>query len=301
MDRITKLTEPQTVDNLLYHEGKVVDLLPADMSGVTLQDAQYHSETREEWIELNQLDTERNLYFHRQAITEVTKGISPNSVILELGGGIGLDAELILQQDLSFRAYVWSEISAELAEHARARHGKFKAQPVVYCCIDAHQILLADQEVDVIFMVATLHHFSDLPRALAEIDRVLKPHGRLIMAIEPNRLWNRLIVILKPLLRSIFRKKDHSAADEEAEGFTPEDFERIAQKMGWKLEHVQPVWFICGFLHYGLEILYRLLRLKRRLRLPRFVECAVIHLDRLFLSLPFAKNFAWHFSVTFSK
>lgn len=52
---------------------------------------------------------------------------------------------------------------------------------------DAEQIDLPDGTVDCILCFDVLHHIPDLPRALAEMHRLLCPGGRLI-AIEPNVL-----------------------------------------------------------------------------------------------------------------
>jgi SAM-dependent methyltransferase len=188
-----------------------------------------------------------------------------------------------------------------MLEYARESNPLLAENPVVLCCLDANQILIGDNQVDVVYTIAALHHFPHLDRSIAEMNRVLRPGGRVVFGIEPNFFWMRTLMRLRPLYRKLFPAKSHSAADEVAEGFVIRDFERIAAAAGWELEKVLPGWFLTGFAHYGLESIFRAFRLSRRVRLPRGIERLLLSADEAVMALPFAKRFAWHYTVVFRK
>lgn len=99
----------------------------------------------------------------------------------------------------------------------------------------------------------------------------------------------------------VLPKRSHSAADEKARGFTIEDFKNLEKVYNLKLVRLEPVWFFCGFTHYGLEFLYRLFRFKKRIRLPIFVEKIFIYLDRSLCIIPGIKNLCWNYTVIYQK
>jgi SAM-dependent methyltransferase len=296
-----KLRGEQTVAELLMHKDFVLDLLPTGMEEVTKKDARYHAGMKEKWVEWNQIDTERNLHFHRLAIAEVCRSLNRQSVILELGSGVGFDAGLFLNQELPFRCYILSEISPSLLEYAKEINPSFLTKPVVFCCLDASRLMIVANQVDVVLTISALHHFPNLSQAVAEMNRVAKPDARLVFAMEPNRRWSQLFARLRPFYRAMFSKKAHSAADEEAEGFTPKEFQRIAVEARWRLEKIVPVWFFTGLLHYGLEFLFRVMRLRKRIRVPVTLEKALITMDTWFFRVPAAKRLAWHYIAVFGK
>jgi ubiquinone/menaquinone biosynthesis C-methylase UbiE len=197
---------------------------------------------------------------------------------------------------------VVSEISPRLLEYSRQLLAPISAgRQVLYCALDANQILIADDQIDCIVTIAALHHFPNLGKALSEMNRVTKPRAKLIFAMEPNRLWSMILVALRPFYRRLFSSKTHSAADEEAEGFTLKDLKTMGSEFQWKVASITPIWFFTGMLHSGLEFAGRLLRLKRRLVVPIIVEKAFLAVDSVFLRIPFCDRLAWHYTVVLRK
>lgn len=277
----------------------MLDMLPPQMAAVTSGDAGYHFNQRETWIESTQLNTLRNLNFHDRIASKVAESAGGDAVILELGGGVGYDAELFFSKGKPFRCYIFSEISTDLVSYVEKR---LRSQrPIVFCSLDANDVLIADNQIDVVYIVAAVHHFPDLPRTIREIDRFTKSNARVIFGLEPNRLWSQLLRYLRPLYRPLFAKKEHSPADEEIEGFTIGDFHKIAEDARWRLVEIEPAWFFCGFLHFGLEATYRLFGLRKRIVLPASIEKGVLLLDRIFFMIPFTRHLAWSYTVTFEK
>lgn len=279
------------------HGGKW-DLLPKSISKLTVEEGKYHEDQRTTWAEQNQIHAERNVVFHRSVVSLMAQLCSSRSHILELGGGIGFDLKLFLTMRHDFKVYVFSEVSMELVDFVQR---ETKSDRVLYCTIDAQRIPFENGQFDAVLMVAAFHHLPDMDAALSEIARVTKPGGLIAFGIEPNRWWLALVRRMRGLLRMVLPKKDHSAADEEAPGLRRSDFERLAGKHGLRIQHFEPVWFLCGFIHYGLEFLYRIFRLKRRVQLPAAIQRLLIYLDIAILTIPGIREFSWHNSVVYQK
>lgn len=293
---------PKSIASLIEEGTEVMDLLPQEMTQVTRDDAEYHAAVREKWIDLNQIDTLRNRVFHDDALAQVTSGLHPGGTILELGCGVGYDGKQLVASGQPFGCYVMSEIDRRLLEFTKREIESIAGgRTVRFCCLDANCIMITDRQFDRVFAIAAAHHFPDLSRALDEIDRITKPGGKIVFAIEPNRLWSSVITGLRPLYRRIFPKTAHSAADEEAEGFRLEEFRKIASTHDWQVERILPVWFVTGFLHLGLEALYRVLRLRNRIKVPSAAERVVLAVDRALFRIPGFKSLAWHYTATYTK
>lgn len=278
----------------------VYQLLPASMNEISRHDAVYHASQKETWIDQTQLRALRNLYFHEKAISFISHHVRSDgkAAILELGGGVGFDLQLFLNSGMPFEDYVFSEVSEEMAFFVSQELGDSR---ITYASIDAHSLPFADDQFDCVYAMATLHHLTDMTLALDEMIRVIKPGGYLVFGIEPNKRWLKSVLNAKNLLSRVIPSKHHSPADEEAQGFRRGDFARIARAHSLRLVDVQPVWLTCGFVHFGLEFLFRALRLKHRIVLPGILERLLISLDCLLLKLPGMRDLCWHYTTIFQK
>jgi len=282
----------------------VWNLMPESIDATTALDAQYHAGMRDQWIESNQVNTIRNLTPHRQGVQWFCEEMPPQCVLLEIGAGVGFDAQLSIQKikDTDFKAYLLSEIDPTLVEYAKnSQETLQKDARVIACCLDGGNLRLADSQVDRILCVAALHHLPDLRQSLLEMDRIAKPGARFVFTMEPNRFWLSFIAKLKPLYKKRIGSSTSSAADEQAEGFTWEEMILMGSRQGWVLKELEPVWFLLGFIHYGLEAMYRLFRLRKRIVLPHKMEKVLWILDRIILNLPGMKHLAWHYSAMYQK
>lgn len=117
--------------------------------------------------------------------------LTPGGLVLDLGCGRGYWLEHLAQQGV---AAVGLERDVERARQAAA-HG-----PVA--CGDAVHLPLRDAGVALVWCIHVLHHLPDPPRVLAEVRRVLRPGGTLVLAesVEDN-----------PLLR--FGRRVHASWD----------------------------------------------------------------------------------------
>jgi ubiquinone/menaquinone biosynthesis C-methylase UbiE len=278
--------------------GGVWDLLPKSLAALTAEEGKYHADQKATWVEQNQIDTLRNLDVHRSFLKAISAQLNRSSRILEIGGGVGFDLKLLLEIVKSFDVYVFSEVSLELVTFAAL---EVQADKVAFCTLDAQRIPFADHEFDCVFMVAAFHHLPAMSETLAEIARVTKPAGFIALGIEPNRWWLALMKHSRWFLRTILAQKAHSAADEEALGLARADFEELARVHDLRILRFEPVWLLCGCLHYGLEFLHRMLRSKKRRKVPAVLERLFIATDRILLKIPGVRQFSSHNSVIYQK
>ncbi|HEV2488863.1 MAG TPA: methyltransferase domain-containing protein [Candidatus Acidoferrales bacterium] len=87
------------------------------------------------------------------------------------------------------------------------------------CVMDGHAMTFPDESFDIVFMAGVLHHVN-IPRVLAEVRRVLKPHGK-IVCYEPLR-YGRLMRSLKQVWLRARGLKDYNHTEHE-EALTDED------------------------------------------------------------------------------
>jgi ubiquinone/menaquinone biosynthesis C-methylase UbiE len=109
--------------------------------------------------------------------------IQPEDHILELGFGAGRAVELVAAQAPSVRV-AGIDISQTMLRAARRRNAcAIKKGQVVLCHGDLMNLPFPDDSFDKVFSIQTLYFWPDPQRALAEIFRVLKPSGMLVITL----------------------------------------------------------------------------------------------------------------------
>jgi SAM-dependent methyltransferase len=81
--------------------------------------------------------------------------------------------------------------------------------PIATARAEAEELPFDDESFDLVFGHAVLHHIPDLPRALAEFERVLRPGGTIAFCGEPSRYGDRLAALPKAggaLLGGVWRR-----------------------------------------------------------------------------------------------
>ncbi len=129
----------------------------------------------------------------RQHIPETTWTISlldikPEDQILELGFGAGRAIELVATQ--AANGHVSGiDLSQEMVRAASRRNARaIKAGHVALCQGDLTTLPFADNQFDKVFSIQTFYFWSDPPRALAEIFRVLKPGAMLVVTLSTGKI-----------------------------------------------------------------------------------------------------------------
>ena len=129
----------------------------------------------------------------RQHITETTWTISllnlrPEDQILELGFGAGKAIELVATQ--TTHGHVSGiDLSQEMVRSASRRNAQaIKAGQVTLRHGDLTTLPFTENQFDKVFSIQTLYFWPDPPHALAEIFRVLKPGGVLIVTLSTGNI-----------------------------------------------------------------------------------------------------------------
>ena len=129
----------------------------------------------------------------RQHMTETTWTISlldlrPEDQILELGFGAGKAIELVAARTTNGHVS-GVDLSQEMVHAASRRNARaIKSGQVALRHGDLTTLPFADNQFDKIFSIQTLYFWPDPPRALAEIFRVLKPGGALIVTLATGKI-----------------------------------------------------------------------------------------------------------------
>jgi 2-polyprenyl-6-hydroxyphenyl methylase/3-demethylubiquinone-9 3-methyltransferase len=112
--------------------------------------------------------------------------------VLDLGCGGGLAAACLAQRGARVVGMDLSRASLRVAARHTHRPGRPEA---VFACGRAETLPFADASFDVVWCTDVLEHLSNLPAAIDQIARVLKPGG-LFLYDTINRSWlSRLLVI----------------------------------------------------------------------------------------------------------
>lgn len=109
--------------------------------------------------------------------------LKPEDNVLELGFGAGKAVELVA--DKTIKGYVAGvDISQTMVRSASRRNARgIRAGRVSLLEGDLTNLPFEDSKFDKVFTIQTIYFWPDLPGALAEICRVLKPGGTLVITL----------------------------------------------------------------------------------------------------------------------
>jgi len=274
-------------------------LLPPSLDDFSLEEAKYHSEFEEDPVDVHQLNSVRNQYYHDLLRKKVISNGA--GVILEVGGGSGQDAVAILNAGMNL---VETDISIGALTRSQKEmvSGSSNGNPknVQFVCCTLTSLPFPDQSFETSFAIATIHHLKDVMKGILEMARVTKRGGTVTVGIEPNAIYFRQIKRFRKVLCFLSHTdpKKVSKADAEMSGFTERELQDAFEHAGLNVEQVIPVWLTLGPLHYGLEFVFRVFRLKKRIRVPKMFEHALLGIDRAIFALPFMKYLCWHWIIS---
>lgn len=166
--------------------------------------------------------------------------------LLEIGTGFGRLVDLYQ----GYEQIVLLDYSRSLLQQAQQRLGR--DPKYTYVAADLYRMPLADGLVDTTCMVRVMHHVADVPAALRQIHRVLRPGGALILEFASK-------YHLKSLLRYAVRRQDWSPFDPAPVEFVALNFDfhprwmrARLQEQGLCVERVRAV------SHFRMPLLKRL-------------------------------------------
>jgi len=147
--------------------------------------------------------------------------------VVDLGCGSGENLAPLLARGARVIAV---DLSQELVDLARKRLAISKLQPssrgteANFIVGSAYDVPLPDSSIDVILCASLLHHLN-IPRAMAEMRRLLKPQG--IAAVKEPVRFSKAIGVL----RSLFPEQEDVSQDEHP--LTRDEFDQL--KPGWSV------------------------------------------------------------------
>ena len=110
--------------------------------------------------------------------------IKPGSTMLDVGTGTGVFIPFLLDKIGRNGHIVALDFAKEMLKEAMAKG--FDGN-IDYLCADVTNIPLDDEVFDTIVCYSSFPHFQDKPRALAEMNRVIKTGGRLVICHTSSR------------------------------------------------------------------------------------------------------------------
>jgi ubiquinone/menaquinone biosynthesis C-methylase UbiE len=119
-------------------------------------------------------------------VLEVGATIQPGEQVLDVGCGTGAFEERLLADEAP-PTIVGIDLSARMLRRARTKLAD--APQVTFQQADVHDLPFADARFDVVVSASTFHYFDDPDRALAEMARVLRPGGRLVILDWCQDFW----------------------------------------------------------------------------------------------------------------
>lgn len=139
------------------------------------------------------LDIERQRYELQPHIPELLSKIDwRGKHVLEIGTGVGTDARNII-----CRGGVYTGINIDRGStEATARALRAFSLPGVAQECNATAIGFPDGAFDVVYSFGVLHHIPDVEKAVAEIHRVLKPGGELLIMLYNRSSINYVLEIM---------------------------------------------------------------------------------------------------------
>jgi ubiquinone/menaquinone biosynthesis C-methylase UbiE len=110
--------------------------------------------------------------------------IEPASKVLDVGTGTGVFIPFLLKKIGGNGHLVALDIAEKMLEKAKAKGSNGN---INYLCADVTDIPFGDKIFDSIVCYSTFPHFRDKPRALAEMKRVIKNGGKLLICHTSSR------------------------------------------------------------------------------------------------------------------
>jgi ubiquinone/menaquinone biosynthesis C-methylase UbiE len=155
-----------------------------------------------------------SLYYPMNAAVLEELGRVQGKEILLLGNG-GSEKELYFLTRQPKRL-IFSDLSPIGVRLIRDRLGPdWQQASVEFVAIDALNLPLVDDSVDLVYGYAFVHHLNDIDRFLTEVHRILRPGGRCVFMDDAySPAWQTLkMTALYPLMRYFHQREEISPED----------------------------------------------------------------------------------------
>ena len=203
---------------------KILDQVPVDYyeSGVKNNPLQRYWHTRK-W----------------QHLEEMFIDISGKS-LLDIGCADGTTTKQI-KKILPSAEVTGVDLYKKAINHAKKRTNKIK---IKFIYGDVHNLPFGDNSFEIVTAIETIEHLDNPNKALAEIYRVLKPNGYLIVGQDTDSLLFRVVWFVWTKWKGGVWKNSHISC------MKPEELKKALKKQGFKIEKSKIV-------NLGMEIFIR--------------------------------------------
>lgn len=259
---------------------KTFKILPQDTKRIKMEDIKIHSRLAKKYSYIRKYKCFSLYYdYWHETLAKFLTGTAIN--VLECGCGTG---ELLFYlKSKGINAFGF-DVSKEmlLACFPETKNNIFAG--------DAQYIPLGENLFDAVICKGSLHHVDDPKVGLAQIYRVLKPDGKVIIS-EPcrdNRLWKKMANLYT---------KHKSSFSGNHKNFTTKQLQELSNSVGFKIAHVESF----GFLGFLLLAMPQQLDLFKYMPFSGFFAKILIAVDRVFVRCKICHSFCWHKIIVLSK
>jgi SAM-dependent methyltransferase len=112
--------------------------------------------------------------------------------ILEVGCGIGTDGVRFARNGANYTGIDFSEVALDLAR----RQFELKGLPGQFTQVSLPNLPFADDSFDLVYSFGVLHHILETDAAVAEIYRVLRPGGHVLVMLYNRHSVNYYVTIM---------------------------------------------------------------------------------------------------------
>lgn len=155
--------------------------------------------------------------------------VQPGDVVLDVATGPGTVARMAAAQAGASGNVVGIDVSAPMLEVARSKPAQPGAAPTEFRQAPADDLPLSDASFDVVLCQQGLQFFPDQMAALREMRRVLKPGGRVGIAVWAKGYGRDIEQVLSDCLRSVGAREPGYPSF----GTRPDDLTRALSEAGF--------------------------------------------------------------------
>jgi len=119
--------------------------------------------------------------------------------VLEIGLGYGTLSSELVKRGAEYRGVDIARGPVELVRH-RLQLASVDDSDGRVVQGSAHSLPCPDDSFDFVYTIGCLHHTGDLPRAVDEVRRVLRPGGTAVVMVYNRHSWRRLTAVTVPRL-----------------------------------------------------------------------------------------------------
>ena len=114
--------------------------------------------------------------------TAIRHGIEPGMRVLEVGPGNGTYTMATARRLGPEGELVTVDIEPKMIEHVQRRIEAEGVTNIAARVADAYGLPFEDESFDLVYMITVINEIPDIPRALKEFHRLLKPSGTLVFS-----------------------------------------------------------------------------------------------------------------------